>query len=92
MAAADLAGPAGTSREREPGHLDRAHAVPAGDEWAINSLALGPGRMLMADGYPRSRELLERRGFEVITIAYDEAQKGRGGVHCSPMELQRDQA
>jgi len=48
--------------------------------------------MLMADGSPRSHELLERRGFEVITIAYDEAQKGRGGVHCSPMELQRDQA
>ena len=65
---------------------------PAGEEWAINSLALAPGRMLMADGYPRSRELLERRGFEVVTIPYDEIQKGGGGVHCSTMELQRDPA
>ena len=65
---------------------------PAGEEWAINSLALAPGRMLMTDGYPRSRELLERRGFEVVTIPYDEIQKGGGGVHCSTMELQRDPA
>jgi N-dimethylarginine dimethylaminohydrolase len=65
---------------------------PAGEEWAINSLALAPGRMLMADGYPRRRELLERHGFDVITIAYDKIQKGGGGVHCSTMELQRDPA
>jgi N-dimethylarginine dimethylaminohydrolase len=65
---------------------------PAGEEWAINSLALAPGRMLMTDGYPRSRERLERRGFEVVTIPYDEIQKGGGGVHCSTMELQRDPA
>jgi N-dimethylarginine dimethylaminohydrolase len=65
---------------------------PAGEEWAINSLALAPGRMLMAAGYPHSRELLERRGFEVVTIPYDEIQKGGGGVHCSTMELRRDPA
>ena len=46
----------------------------------------------MTDGYPRSREQLERRGFEVVTIPYDEIQKGGGGVHCSTMELQRDPA
>ena len=46
----------------------------------------------MCDGYPRTRELLERRGMEVVAIPYDEIQKGGGGVHCSTMELVRDPA
>ena len=65
---------------------------PAGEEWAINSLTLRPGRVLMCDGYPRAREALERRGVEVVAIAYDEVQKGGGGVHCSTMELVREPA
>ena len=79
--------------------LDRLRALgiepvpcPDGEEWAINSLALAPGRILMCDRYPRTRELLERRGMEVVAIPYDEIQKGGGGVHCSTMELVRDPA
>jgi N-dimethylarginine dimethylaminohydrolase len=65
---------------------------PAGEEWAINSLCLRPGRVLMCDGYPLAREALERRGVEVVTIPYQEVQKGGGGIHCSTMELIRDPA
>jgi N-dimethylarginine dimethylaminohydrolase len=65
---------------------------PPGEEWAINSLALRPGRVLMCDGCPRAREALERRGVEVVTIPYEEVQKGGGGIHCSTMELVRDPA
>ena len=65
---------------------------PPGEEWAINSLVLRPGRVLMADGCPRARELLEARRIEVVAIPYDEVQKGGGGVHCSTMELVRDPA
>jgi N-dimethylarginine dimethylaminohydrolase len=79
--------------------LDRLRAegieaipCPVGEDWAINSLCIRPGRVLMCDGYPRSREALERRGVEVITIPYDEIQKGGGGIHCSTMELVRDPA
>ena len=79
--------------------LDRMRALgiepipcPEGEEWAINSLALAPGRILMCDRYPRTRELLERRGMNVVAIPYDEIQKGGGGVHCSTMELVRDAA
>jgi N-dimethylarginine dimethylaminohydrolase len=79
--------------------VDRLHDLgfetipcPPGEEWAINSLALAPGRILMCDGYPRTRELLEARGVGVVAIAYDEIQKGGGGVHCSTMELVRDRA
>jgi N-dimethylarginine dimethylaminohydrolase len=58
--------------------------------WAINSLALAPGRVLMCDRYPHTAERLERRGVEVVPIAYDEIQKNGGGIHCSTMELIRD--
>ncbi len=79
--------------------LDRLEAlgyellhVPPEEGWAINSLALAPGVVLMCDGYPRTAEMLTRRGVEVITIPYDEIQKGGGGIHCSTMELVRDAA
>lgn len=58
--------------------------------WAINSLALSPGRVLMCDRYPHTAELLERRGVEVVRIPYDEIQKNGGGIHCSTMELIRE--
>ena len=58
--------------------------------WAINSLVLAPGRVLMCEGYPRTAERLERRGVEVIAIPYGEIQKNGGGIHCSTMELVRD--
>jgi N-dimethylarginine dimethylaminohydrolase len=58
--------------------------------WAINSLVLEPGRVLMCDGYPRTVERLEKRGVNVTTIPYDEIQKNGGGIHCSTMELLRD--
>jgi N-dimethylarginine dimethylaminohydrolase len=60
------------------------------ESWAINSLVLEPGRLLMCEGYPRTVERLERRGIEVVAIPYDEIQKNGGGIHCSTMELIRD--
>ena len=60
--------------------------------WAINSLAVRPGRILMCEGYPHTAERLEQRGVEVVTLPYGEIQKNGGGVHCSTMELQRDPA
>jgi N-dimethylarginine dimethylaminohydrolase len=61
-----------------------------GELWAINSLALSPGRVLMCDRYPQTAERLERRGVEVVRIPYDEIQKNGGGIHCSTMELIRE--
>jgi N-dimethylarginine dimethylaminohydrolase len=77
-------------RLRELG-IEAIYAAP-GEEWAINSLCLRPGRILMCDGYPRTRQLLEQRGVEVVVVPYDEVQKGGGGIHCSTMELVRDPA
>jgi N-dimethylarginine dimethylaminohydrolase len=64
----------------------------AGEEWGLNLLCLRPGRVLMAEGSPRTAELLDRHGIEVLTIPYDELHKNGGGVHCSTIELVREPA
>lgn len=60
--------------------------------WAINSLTIRPGKIVMCEGYPYTAERLRQRGVEVVTIPYDEIQKNGGGIHCSTMELLRDDA
>jgi N-dimethylarginine dimethylaminohydrolase len=60
--------------------------------WALNLLCLRPGRVLMADGTPRTTERLERHGIEVVTTPYDRIQQNGGGIHCSTNELIRDPA
>lgn len=63
---------------------------PPDEGWAINSLVLEPGRVLMCEGHGRTAELLEQRGIEVLSVPYGEIQKNGGGIHCSTMELVRD--
>ena len=62
------------------------------EAWSLNALCLRPGRVLMAEGSPRTAERLERAGVEVLTVPYDEIHKNGGGVHCSTIELVRDPA
>lgn len=62
------------------------------EAWALNALCLRPGRVLMAEGSPRTVERLEAAGIEIVTIPYDEVHKNGGGVHCSTMELLREPA
>lgn len=71
--------------------IEAVHAAP-GEAWGLNALCLRPGRVLMAEGSPRTAERLAARGIEVVTVAYDEIHKNGGGVHCSTMELVRDPA
>ncbi|WP_022928464.1 dimethylarginine dimethylaminohydrolase family protein [Patulibacter americanus] len=71
--------------------IETITAAP-GEEWGLNLLCLRPGRVLMAEGSPRTGERLERAGIEVVTVPYDEIQKNGGGVHCSTIELVRDPA
>jgi N-dimethylarginine dimethylaminohydrolase len=71
--------------------IETIEAAPE-EEWGLNLLCLSPGRVLMAEGSPRSAEILSRAGVEVIRIPYDEIQKNGGGVHCSTIELVRDPA
>ncbi len=64
----------------------------AGEIWGLNLLALGPRRVLMAEGSPATAARLRDAGVDVRTVAYDEVHRNGGGVHCSTMELVRDPA
>jgi N-dimethylarginine dimethylaminohydrolase len=60
------------------------------EHWSVNGIVTRPGRVLMSDSSPRTQQLLEEHGIEVVSIPYDEVQKFCGGVHCSTMELIRE--
>lgn len=63
--------------------------VEPGEDWGLNLLCLRPGRVLMAEGSPRTQGRLRDAGVEVVTVPYEEIQKNGGGIHCSTMELVR---
>jgi N-dimethylarginine dimethylaminohydrolase len=67
------------------------HADPA-EGWAVNLITVRPGRVLISDACPRTADLLERRGIEVVPVAYSEIHKNGGGIHCSTNELVREPA
>jgi N-dimethylarginine dimethylaminohydrolase len=60
--------------------------------WSLNLLCLRPGRVLMAEGAPRTAERLAAHGIDVITIPYRSIHQNGGGIHCSTNELIRDSA
>jgi N-dimethylarginine dimethylaminohydrolase len=66
--------------------------VPEEEDWAINGLAVRPGRLILSEGHPRTVERLAGRGVEVVEIPYGEIQRGGGGIHCTTMELRRERA
>jgi arginine deiminase len=55
-----------------------------------NFVVLRPGLVVMADGFPDSRRLLERHGIEVVTVPLDEILGGGGGIHCMTAFLRRE--
>jgi dimethylargininase len=50
-------------------------------------IVIGPNAVLMSDQAPRSAELLNRRGLQVITVAIDEFAKLEGCVTCLSVRL-----
>ena len=59
------------------------------EPWAADVLAIGD-IVLMPDGFPKTRAVLERRGFAVRTIDVSELQKAEAGVTCMSV-IFRDQ-
>ena len=57
--------------------------------YAINFVALKPGLIVMAEGSPRTLELLEANGIKVITVNISEIMKGYGAMHCCTAFLKR---
>ena len=57
--------------------------------FACNFVAVKPGRVVMAEGSPRTQEVLEKNGIEVIPVNISEIVKGRGALHCISAFLKR---
>jgi dimethylargininase len=55
--------------------------MEVGEPWAADVLVLG-NFVLMPEGFPKTRVLLERAGFPVRTIDVSELQKAEAGVTC----------
>lgn len=61
--------------------------VPHAEEYAANSLYLDDEHVLVPDGFPRTRELLERSGFGIIALDASEFRKMDGGLTCLSIRL-----
>lgn len=55
--------------------------VPPEEAYAANAVAIGAG-VLVADGFPRTREALEGAGFTVHALATSEVRKADGSLTC----------
>lgn len=58
--------------------------VPDGEEWASNALAFGR-KVVIADGFPRTAEVLGKAGFELYPVPISEYQKRDGSITCLSM-------
>ncbi len=69
--------------------LECPSQTEAKESFAINFVAIEPGKIVMPAGNPRSQELLEKNGIEVIPVEFDEVMKGFGAIHCCTAFLKR---
>lgn len=70
------------------GHVDpcvfsqyKIITIPQEESYAANCLAVN-GRVLIARGYPRTREMIEKLGFETLELDMTEFKKGNGSLTC----------
>jgi N-dimethylarginine dimethylaminohydrolase len=56
---------------------------------ALNFVTLGPGRILMADGYPVFERFFEKAGLACRTTSVAELRKAAGGIGCLTGILER---
>jgi dimethylargininase len=56
--------------------------VPEEERAAANALAVG-GKVILPESYPRTRAVLEKRGFTVVSLDISELQKAEAGLTCS---------
>jgi N-dimethylarginine dimethylaminohydrolase len=59
---------------------------------ALNIVTLGPRRVLMPAGNPRTRSFYEAAGITCLTVAVDELIKAAGGIGCLTGVLERTPA
>jgi dimethylargininase len=55
--------------------------VPHDELYAANAVAIGDG-VIVADGFPRTRDALDAAGFRTVPVATSEAAKADGSLTC----------
>jgi N-dimethylarginine dimethylaminohydrolase len=64
---------------------------PGDDPWIVNSLAIAPGKLIVAEGATnRTLDRLAAAGVSWITQPFAAMHKNGGGLHCSTTPLRRD--
>jgi dimethylargininase len=56
-------------------------AIPENEDYAANCLWIND-RVLIADGYTKTKMLIEHAGFQTITLDMSEFRKLDGGLSC----------
>lgn len=56
----------------------------------LNFVTLGPRKILMSAGCPRSQEAYESAGIECLAVPVDELRKAAGGIGCLTGVLERE--
>lgn len=56
-------------------------AIDKNESYAANSLWIN-GRVLVPDGFPETREKIEKAGYETIALDVSEFRKVDGGLSC----------
>lgn len=59
-------------------------------ELALNFVALYPGSVVMASGFPETKKFLESHDIEVSEVDISELRKGWGSLHCMTAVLKRE--
>ena len=78
LAATDWFGPGFEVIETPPGESAAANLVRVNDH------------VILRDGFPRTRELLESRGYHVVAVDVDEAARLDGGLSCLSLRFSLD--
>jgi arginine deiminase len=60
------------------------------ERMAMNLVTLGPRRVLMPAGCPRTQGVFEKEGVTCISVDIDELSKGAGGIGCLTGVLHRE--
>ena len=63
-----------------------------GKDYACNTLAIEPGKVVMLEGLGVSKRKLEQEGVDVISVEMEEFKKAGGGPHCAAAPLIRESA
>jgi len=70
--------------------LRAADEAEAGNRHGMNVVALGPRRIVMPAGCPRTRSLLEGAGVRCVEVEIGEIAKAAGGIACMTGILSRE--